>query len=177
MAPPVPSRVSTRRALLAAAAGTALAAVASYRYGPRVYNARRLAALRGRRIYDENANAEALVARAVDDARREQKRPLVVLGGNWCQWCLVLDDLMETDAEIRALVAARFVLVHLDGDAAESLDSAWGHPTRLGVPVMVFLDRDGRVAHVQETITLESFGGRILHHDRGRVLASLRAWA
>ena len=155
----------------------ALVAGVAYRVGPRVYNARKLARLQGRRVYDETVDGRARVVEALARASAEQKRALVVLGGNWCQWCLALDELLASDAEIARLLATRFVLLKLDGDVAEALDIEWGRPTKLGVPVLVFLNSDGGVAHIQETVSLERFGGRILLHDRDRVLTVLRAWA
>jgi hypothetical protein len=165
-----------RRQVLVAG-GATFVSLATWKLAPRVYNDRRRRALAGRRVYDESADANALVVAALARASQEHKRVLAVLGGNWCQWCLALDDLMTTDDEIRSFVDAHFVLVHLDSEGAARLDAAWGSPTRLGVPALVFLDPGGAVLHVQDSVTLEAFGGRILKHDRARVLATLRAWA
>ncbi len=164
-----------RRALLAGVA--ALASAAAWKIGPRMYNARRVRALAGRHVYDEGADPAALIADALGRGARGHKRVVAILGGNWCQWCLALDDLMTTDEAIRSALAERFIVVHLDSSAAAALDEAWRTPTRLGVPVLVFLDPDGSVAHVQSSIPLETLGGRLLAHDRARVLAVLRAWS
>jgi len=168
-----------RRRVLAAA-GAGFVALATWKVAPRVYNDRRRRALAGRRVYDEKADARALVADALARAGREHKRALVILGGNWCQWCLALDDLMTTDDEIRSVTNERFVTVHLDSEAAAPLDEAWGWPSRLGVPTLIFLEPNGpngTVVHIQDSVTLEAYGGRVLKHDRARVLAALRAWA
>jgi thiol:disulfide interchange protein len=169
--------VSRRAPRLVAALGVALAAVvAAYVLAPRLYNARRLRSFHGRRVYDEKADTGVLYQAALAQARAQHRRVLVVLGGNWCQWCLALDDLMSKDEEIHRYLSEHFVLVKLDNAAAEALDEAWGTPTKEGVPVLVFLDADGKVAHVQESISLEAFGGRILAHDRDRVLQVLQQW-
>jgi thioredoxin-related protein len=160
-----------------AAAGAGFVLLATWKIAPRVYNDQRRRALAGRRIYDEGADTAALLQTALDRAGREHKRVLAILGGNWCQWCLALDDLMTTDEEIRTFVAEKLVVVHLDSEAAARLDDAWGSPTRLGVPTLVFLDPTGAVVHVQGSIPLEAFGGRVLKHDRVKVLAALRASA
>ncbi len=153
----------------------AVVTLGTLKLAPRAYNARRLSALRGRRIYDVDADPIDQLTRALAQARSEQKRVLAILGGNWCRWCLALDDLMTHDAEIRDFVKTHFVTVHLDSATAESLDEEWGWPSRQGVPVLVFLNADGSVAHVQETVSLEMLGGRLLEHDRGRLLAALDA--
>jgi hypothetical protein len=148
-----------------------------YRVGTRRYFAYRQSHLHGRRVYDDKADTAALLRSALVQATSEHKHVLVVMGGNWCQWCLSLDELMSSDAEIHEYVGAHFILLKLDNVAAEAQDLAWGEPSKNGVPVMVFLDPDGKVLHVQETVSLEAFGGRLLTHDRGRILALLRQWS
>ena len=167
----------TRRARLASLGAVILVGTGllGLKLSVRYLAGQRLRSLHGHRVYDEKADAGALLQAALERAKAEQKRVLVVLGGNWCDWCLALDDLMKSDPEISSYVAAHFVVLKLDNAAAEALDEAWGQPTQLGVPVLVFLDGAGKVLRVQETVSLEAFGGRLFTHDRQRVLDVLRA--
>jgi thiol:disulfide interchange protein len=164
------------RLLMAAALLGALSLAGAYKLGPRVYNRARLQQLHGRKIYDERLDTRAAFEAALARANREHKRLLVILGGNWCQWCLALDDLMHSDPALRAELAAHFVVLKLDSQAASQLDAGWGGPTRNGVPVLIFVDKTGAAAHVQETGSLELWHGRLLGHDAGRVLSVLRRW-
>ena len=148
----------------------------SYKLVPRVYNGRKLAALQGRNVYDVHADAERELERALASAKTLHKRVMVVMGGNWCQWCLTLDDLFRKDDELEHLLKSEFVTLKLDADAASELDEQWGKPTELGVPVLVFLEPDGRLAHVQDMVPLESWGGRLLAYDRDEVYATLKRW-
>lgn len=169
-----------RRGALAVAARLAflvLAGALGFKLGPRIYNHARLAELRGSRVYDETMDGAAELTATLERANREHKNVLVMLGGNWCQWCLALDDLLKADREIQALLHERYAVLKLDVDAAATLDASWGRPTRLGVPVLVFLDRSGAIVHVQETVSLEVWGGRLLLHDRDRVFQTLQKWA
>ena len=154
-----------------------IAAVGLYKAGPKLYNRHRLAELQGRRVYDEKLDTQAAYARALDQANAQHKRLMVVLGGNWCQWCLVLDDLMHTNEPLRKFLDAHYVVLKLDSQAAKALDASWGQPTRHGVPVLIFVGADGAVRHVQETGSLELWRGRILAHDPERVLDVLRRWS
>jgi thiol:disulfide interchange protein len=137
----------------------------------------RLHELSGRVVYDQELDPASALAAAQAQARSDGRNVLVVLGGNWCQWCLALDDLMRTNPEIRALLSRNYVVVKLDSARAKAFDEAWGKPTRLGVPVLVFLDAEGKPKHVQETGSLERWAGRILAHDPDRVLWVLKRWA
>ena len=49
----------------------------------------------------------------------------------------------------------------------------YGNPTRLGLPVIVILDADGKALVTQDTGKLEEGD----HHDPKKVLAFLNEWA
>ena len=154
-----------------------LGLVGGYKVGPRLYNHHRLGQLQGKHVYDERLNVQDAFAKALGQANAEHKRLVVVLGGNWCQWCLALDDLMHSDSALRGYLADHYVVLKLDSAAAKVLDQSWGQPTRHGVPVMIFVDANGAVKHVQETVSLELWRGRILGHDPKRVLDVLQRWS
>jgi thiol:disulfide interchange protein len=146
----------------------------AYKLGPRTYNWLRLRQLQGHEVYDLSLDPERTLGAAEVKAQRDGRKIMVVLGGNWCQWCLSLDDLMRTHEEIRAHLDKHFVVIKLDSAKAKVLDEQWGKPTRFGVPVLVFLDANGNLKHVQETGSLERWAGRILAHDPERVLTVLK---
>jgi thiol:disulfide interchange protein len=169
--------MNKRQALVfALAVCGALGLVAAYKLGPRVYNRYRSSQLQGRKVYDVNADTRAQYAAGLLRAQTEKKQLLVMLGGNWCQWCLALDDLMHEDQQLRGYLNDHFVVLKLDSAAAKVLDESWGKPTRHGVPVLIFVAPDGSVRHVQETVSLEVWNGRILAHDPHRVLEVLKRW-
>jgi thiol:disulfide interchange protein len=162
--------------VFALAVCASLGVIASYKLGPRLYNRHRLGQLQGRNIYDTSIKARPAFDESLQRAQREHKQLLVILGGNWCQWCLVLDELLHEDEELRDYLSANFVVLKLDSASAKELDEQWGHPTRHGVPVLIFVDAKGSVTHIQETESLEMWHGRILAHDRRRVLGVLERW-
>ncbi|HLV66786.1 MAG TPA: thioredoxin family protein [Polyangiaceae bacterium] len=164
-----------RRHLLAIAALVSLVplTVAGAAGTRRLYNAFVARRLRGRRVYDTSGNGERVIEAALQRAAAEGKHVLVVLGGDWCQWCLLLDDVFSSHEEIRALLEERYVVAKLDAGANEALVESWGNPTAEGVPVLVFLDEAGRVAAVRETASLETFGGRVLDFDERKLLDAL----
>lgn len=180
---PFSSKFAAIRRLLGRRLGLALAglflvfcAALAFKLIPFGYNRWKLSELQGRKVYDEKRDSGQALERALARAKRENKRVLVTLGGNWCQWCLALDALVESDPELKQLVTERFVPLKLDADEAEALDEQWGKPTENGVPVLVFLNPSGSVAHVQETVALEVWGGRLLAHDRDKVYEAIEPW-
>lgn len=154
----------------------ALGLVATYKVGPKLYNKYREHQVQGRKVYDVNADVRAEYAAGLARAQKEKKQLLVVLGGNWCNWCLVLDELMREDTQLRDYLSEHYVVLKLDSAAAKPLDETWGRPTRQGVPVLIFVAHDGTVRHIQETISLAVWNGRILAHDPHRVLEVLKRW-
>src|SRR5262245_923438 len=55
-------------------------------------------------IYDVKADAKAEVAAALARAARENKRVLVMFGGNWCGWCHKLHAVFRENDDIRTLL-------------------------------------------------------------------------
>ena len=112
-----------------------VALAATYKIAPRMYNAHKLSQLAGRHVYDEKADS-MVAEKALQVASQQHKRVLAIMGGNWCQWCLALDDMMNSDEEIRSFVAEHYVLLKVDIDTSEELDRVWGNPSQRGVPVL-----------------------------------------
>lgn len=126
------------------------------------------------RPYDENADASAEIARALERARSDGKRVLVLFGGNWCKWCRRLEHTLRNEPRVRDAIAAGFHVVHVDTGARRSgrnaaINERYGNPMQHGLPVLVVLRPDGQLHTTQETGALER-GDR---HDPERVLAFL----
>lgn len=125
-------------------------------------------------VYDEAADAKADVTAAVAKAKKEKKRVLVTLGGNWCGWCRALDRTFTQDPKVAAELAKAYVPVKVDvGKMTKNLDLAasWGADPKKGVPLLVVLDGKGKAVKVQETEALEAGKG----HDPEKVVAFLQA--
>lgn len=96
--------------------------------------------------YDRRADAQADLGRAVDQARRENKRVLVVFGANWCPDCRKLSADMAEPA-LGMPIAERFVVTKVDvGNFNRNgrIVNQMGNPVDLGIPAVVVLDGQGR---------------------------------
>jgi thiol-disulfide isomerase/thioredoxin len=99
-----------------------------------------------RQPYVEDANADAVVNAAFARARKNGKRVLIDLGGNWCGDCLVLANIMQLP-EMKPFIAAHFEVVTVDVgrfDKNLQVPARFGITTRLeGVPAVIIAEPDG----------------------------------
>jgi thioredoxin-related protein len=119
-------------------------------------------------IYNPDADAKAQITAAVEKAKRENQRVLVMFGGNWCGWCRKLHTLFDNDQHIAKTLRYEYQLVMLDiGRWDKNLDIVRGYDLDLkkdGVPYLLVLDGDGKVVAKQNTGSLEAGD----HHDPER---------
>jgi thioredoxin-related protein len=132
-------------------------------------------------IYDKAADAKVQVARAVERAKHDAKRILLMFGGDWCGWCHKLHNLFKTDREIAQILYNEYVLVTVDTEApnaAELLKTCKAALSQeelkkgVGYPFLAVLDADGKVVTAQRTDPLEEGD----HHDPKKVAGFLTKW-
>ncbi len=131
-------------------------------------------------IYDRDTDGSAQISAAVAQAKAAHKHVLIELGANWCIWCRRLTHTFESDSVVANALHENFVLVlidvnHRQGKARnDAVNTRYGNPMALGLPVLVVLDADGKQLTTQETGALED--GKDAH-DPAKVLAFLSKWA
>jgi thiol-disulfide isomerase/thioredoxin len=140
-----------------------------------------------KKVYDENADAKQQIAAALANAKKENRRVLIQWGGNWCGWCIKLNDLMTTNATLSRELMYEYDVVHIDAGQpmGKNIDLAKGYGATLdkdGFPFLTILDADGKPLANQETGSLEnkddkgeSVVGEGMGHDPKKVLAFLKA--
>jgi thiol:disulfide interchange protein len=110
-------------------------------------------------IYDENARAESVIARAVASANREHRRVLIEWGANWCPWCHVLHHYLQSDKTLAGTLLGRYELVLVDvGRRTKNMDLAKHYGvdlTKNGIPYLTVLDGNGHVVVNQPTDPFE----------------------
>ncbi len=109
-------------------------------------------------IYDERADAKADIAAALARAKKDNKRVLLMFGGNWCGWCHKLHGLFETDPAVSRVLLYEYERVMVDigrWDKQQDVAQQYGAARSAGVPFLVVLDADGNVLVRQETGVLE----------------------
>jgi len=104
-------------------------------------------------LYPADADANAEIAAALQQAHRENKHVIVNFGGDWCGDCQVLDIYLHQSPNLE-LLDHNFVLVHVDiGHSDKNVDVAarYGVPLKRGVPALAVLDQHGKVLFSQAT--------------------------
>ena len=119
------------------------------------------------KIYDEKADAMSQIDQALDEARESGRFVICQVGGNWCPWCLRFAKFITEDEEIANVVKENFVYIHVNTSKANKNEEALrrlGNPGRFGYPVLVILDDEGRVMHIQKSSYLEE--GNSYNHKK-----------
>ena len=119
------------------------------------------------KVYDEKADAMSQIDQALDEARESGRFVICQVGGNWCPWCLRFAKFITEDEEIANVVKETFVYIHVNTSKANKNEEALrrlGNPGRFGYPVLVILDDEGRVMHIQNSSYLEE--GNSYNHKK-----------
>ena len=62
------------------------------------------------------------VAKATDQAKRDNKRVLLMFGGDWCGWCHKLHELFAANPEIRKTLGYDYVPVMIELESPNATD-------------------------------------------------------
>ena len=94
--------------------------------------------------FDGNDSAMPVVEAALETARAEDKRLLLVLGANWCHDSRALAHHFE-DAELAATLEAHYVTRFVDvgwREANQDVSARFGVPAVYGTPTVLVIDPD-----------------------------------
>ncbi|HEY5839205.1 MAG TPA: thioredoxin family protein [Pyrinomonadaceae bacterium] len=107
--------------------------------------------------YDPKRDAARDIDDAVAEAKRTNRRILLVVGGEWCSWCHILENYFAAQPDLKARRDKAFVTVKInfsDENPNEAVLSRY--PPSEGYPHIFVLDSDGKFLHSQGTAVLES---------------------
>lgn len=113
--------------------------------------------------YHEMEDADAKVKELLVQAKAENKNIILQVGGNWCIWCLRLNDFIQKSDELKSAIDKNYIYYHLNWSPKNKNDkffSQYGNPgEKQGYPIFMILDKNGKLIHVQETGSLEEGKG------------------
>lgn len=122
-------------------------------------------------IYETDGRGMERVKRALVQAKKDKKRILFHIGGNWCSWCYKLHDTLYNDQGIHGLLQREYIIVMIDNRADKDVLKEWSITPR-GYPYLVIIDASGTKMIEQETGSLVVKG----IHNPEKVYAFLEKW-
>ena len=136
-----------------------------------------------KKVYDETANPMQQIDAAVSKAAKSDKNVICQLGGNWCRWCLMFADYITKDTEISQFIDENYVYIHVNYNPRDRADQAkakqnadllkrLNNAGRFGYPVLVVLNSEGKVIHIQDSSFLEQDNG----YNKDKVMRFLKSW-
>jgi len=130
---------------LALLIGVAAAMLAMWRWQPGRHAA-----------YSPTANPSVLLEAALKQARAGNKKVLVIAGGDWCRWCLILDRFIAANPDVKSALDGTFVVVKAYvGEKNQNAAFFAKLPKANGYPHFWVLSQDGNVAASVNTGPLE----------------------
>lgn len=129
--------------------------------------------------FDPKRDPAVDLKEAMAVAKSQGKRILVDVGGDWCVWCRLLDNLFATNTGLAGLKDANYVTLKVHWDKKENQNTAFlsQYPKIGGYPHIFILAADGTLLHSQDTAELELPKEQGKGHDPAKVEAFLRKWA
>lgn len=113
--------------------------------------------------YHPEDDAELRITEMVSVAKKENKNIILQAGGNWCIWCLRFNNFVQTTPELKKTVDDNYLYYHLNyspENKNEKIFARYGNPgDKYGYPVLLVLDKNGKLIHTQETGALEEGKG------------------
>ena len=123
--------------------------------------------------YNPDRDPVADLAQTVDVAQAENKRILLVIGGEWCIWCHYLADYLEADKTVQAAFDESFVVSKINwSDENKNEDFLSQYPKAEGYPHFYILESDGTFLESQGTAILE----KDKSYDPEKMLAFAEKW-
>ena len=130
-------------------------------------------------VYDEDKNQLEQISEALTKAKTDNHFVICQVGGNWCKWCLMFAEFITSDEEISTLISNNFEYIHVNYNPRNNKDTnttkaleILGNPVRFGFPVLVVLDYNGKVIHIQDSSFLEEGNG----YDKAKVIRFFNCW-
>ena len=129
------------------------------------------------KVYYESIDPFEQIDQAVAKAKTDGKYVICQLGGNWCSWCIKFAKFIKEDADIAKVVNENFVYIHVNyksrkDELAQKVSKRLGNAGRFGFPVLVILNPDGSVLHIQNSSYLEEGQG----YNKAKVLDFFSKW-
>lgn len=115
-----------------------------------VFTAAGLPRLSARHLYDPKADPFADLQDAVRTATSDNKRILLIVGGDWCVWCHRMTEYIHDHRELAERLRHSYVVVHVNmSEENNNRRFLSQYPKAEGYPHFYVLESDGTFLHSQ----------------------------
>ncbi len=123
--------------------------------------------------YDPARDADADLAEAKKIAARDGRRILLVVGGDWCPWCLAISRYFEENTSVRGILSEAYVIQKVNvSDEKSNTGFLDPYPAIRAYPHLFVLDAEGKLLRSTDTGVFES--GRA--YDERKMVALFEKW-
>jgi thioredoxin-related protein len=129
--------------------------------------------------FDPVRDADKDIKDAIVRAKKEQKRILLDVGGEWCIWCHRLDSLFILNKDLEDYLTSHYVVVKINVSKENKNEKVLAkYPQIAGYPHLFILEEDGTLLQSQDTGELE-YPSNLPRkgHDKDKVFTFLKKWA
>ncbi|MAK61356.1 MAG: thiol-disulfide isomerase [Ponticaulis sp.] len=123
--------------------------------------------------YSPERDPAADLAFTAEHAQAEDKRILLIVGGEWCIWCHYLADFLEEDLEVQKAFDETFVVTKINWSEDNKNEAFLNQfPPAEGYPFFIITDSSGNYIGTQGTAELEE--GK--SYDSAKMIAFAEKW-
>jgi thioredoxin-related protein len=114
------------------------------------------------------------ISDAIKEAQQTNRRILLDIGGEWCIWCRILDNFIESNPEVEKFLHDNYVVVKVNYSKENKNENVLSeYPEIPGYPHFFILDKTGRFLHSQGTAELEENKS----YSVEKMMTFLKKWA
>ena len=96
-------------------------------------------------------------------AKKKNKKLLILIGWFWCIFCLLFNHLVTTDPELKKILDKKYLYYHLNYSPENKNEKAfakYGNPgEKYGYPAFLILDKKGNILSTRKTEDMEENKG------------------
>ena len=124
--------------------------------------------------FDPKANPTLDLKKAIKQAKKENKRIILDVGGEWCIWCHRIDEFIAQNEDIYKFMHNNFVVLKINYSKENKNEKFLsGYPQIEGYPHFFVLEKNGKLLHSQNTGLLEN--GK--SYDAEKMMEFLKEWS
>ena len=105
--------------------------------------------------YDVDRDPDADLSMTISKAQQQQKRILLQVGGDWCNWCGRLAEFMRKRERVRTLLDQHFLIMKVASQSKHADAFLADYPKINAYPFVYVLSPAGELLHAQDMEELE----------------------